>query len=514
MAGPYSAADEKKLMARIWDPEIADNPYNFVMFTFPWGKAGTPLANFKGPKTWQIDDFLAIAEHIKQNRYRISKGIEPKVYMQATVSGRGPGKSAELAMLTYWMMSVNIGSSTIITANNETQLKTRTMAEVGKWHTMAINSHWFDRQAMALKPAPWFEQAVKNQLKIDTGHYYAQAQLWSEENPDGFAGVHNQHGVMVEFDEASGVPSPIWTVTEGFFARPVLHRYWLAASNGRRNTGAFFECFHKDRARWRRNQIDARKVEGAALEVLNGIISKYGEDSDEARTEVLGQFPKKGDKQFIPRDYAEDARTRLLPIPPDLHAPLIMGVDIARFGDDKSVIRWRQGRDARSIKAQEYRGLDNVQMADVVSSWIDRTKPDAVNIDGGNGSGVIDILKHRGYKVNEILFGSKPNDPKWYNKRTEIWADMRDWLPTGCIDDNQELVDDLVNPEYEYPGNGDRQSLETKDHMKDRGIASPDAGDALALTFAVRVNRKDQATSRGRRGARLAPGTDYGIFSR
>jgi hypothetical protein len=514
MSGPiYGAAGEKRLMTEIWDPEISENPYNFVKFVFPWGKAGTPLAGTKEPRKWQIDDFLAIADHIKQNKQRINDGQEPKVYKQATVSGRGPGKSAELAMLQYWMLSTNIGSSTIVTANSETQLKTKTFAELGKWHTMAINSHWFDRQAISLKPAEWFGKAVQQQLKIDPQYWYIQGLLWSEENPDAFAGTHNQHGVMVMYDEGSGIPVPIWTVTEGFFARPVLHRYWVVASNGRKNTGAFFECFHKNRDLWTRlNQIDARKVEGAALDVLNGIVAQYGADSDEARVEVYGQFPKQGDKQFMSRGEVEEATTRPLPDPRDTWAPLIMGVDVARYGEDTTVIRFRQGRDARSFPVIRVRGKNNVEVADLVAGWIDKTNPDAVNIDGGNGSGVIDILASRGYRVNEILFGGKASDPRWFNKRTEMWADMREWVRTGCLPKEQRLVDDLVSPEYEYPGNGDRQSLETKEHMKQRGFGSPDDGDALALTFAVKVSRKDTPTSRAAKRARIAPGTNCGIF--
>lgn len=510
-----SAAQEKELIATIMDPYIAENPRRFAMFVFPWGKANTPLAQFKEPKKWQIDDMEAIAEHIQKNKRRMAEGKEALVYYQATVSGRGPGKSAELAMLNYWMMSTNIGSTTTITANTETQLKTKTFAELGKWHTLALNSHWFERQALALRPAPWFAEAMRLQLKIDPTYYYSQGQLWSEENPDGFAGTHNQEGVMVLFDEASGIPMPIWTVTEGFFARPVLHRYWLVASNGRRNTGSFYDCFHRDRARWRRNQIDARKVEGAALEVLNGIIGKYGEDSDEARTEVLGQFPKQGDQQFLSRFEIEQAVARELPQPRDTHAPLIMGVDVARYGTDKTVIRFRQGRDARSIKAVKVRGKNSVEVADLVAYWIDKVKPDAVNIDSGAGAGVIDILKDRGYKVNEIVFSAKPSfNDRWYNKRTEMWADLSDWLPTGCLDNDQDLIDDLVNPKKEYPGGGDRPSLQTRESMEKDHLASPDDGMALALTFAVRVSRKDQPTSRARNRGRVAPGTDYSVFSR
>ena len=501
-------------MLDIWDPAISEDLHAFVMYVYPWGKKGTPLEHYTGPKKWQVDDLIDISQWIKDNKARIAKGENPLVYRGADVSGRGPGKSTKLAWLTHWMLSCNIGSTVIVTANTETQLKTRTWAELGKWHTLAINRHWFDRQALSYKPAPWFAEAVQKQLKIDTGYYYAQAQLWSEENPDGFAGVHNPLGLMVEFDEASGVPSPIWTVTEGFFTEPSLHRYWFAASNGRRNTGAFFECFHKNRAQWnRRNQIDARTVEGADLNVLNGIIAQYGEDSDEARIEVLGQFPKFGDNQLIGRDVIEAAQQRPLPDPRDTFAPLIMGVDVGR-GGDPSVIRWRQGRDARSIPPRRNKVRDNMAVAYWVADWIDKTDPDAVCIDAGAGTGVIDRLREMKYKVHEIWFGAKSPEPAYADFRTYMGVQLRDWLPGGCIDACPILADDLAGPEKQYVGASAIMRLESKDDMKARGLGSPNDFDALGLTLAVTVNRKDRPTSRVSRAPRIAKGTDYSVLSR
>lgn len=509
---PYKAADEQKLMAHIWSPAIADDPLAFVMFAFPWGKDGTPLAKQKGPRSWQKKELIAIRDHIAMNRNRMTNGQPPLVYKSATVSGRGIGKSALVAWINLWLMSTVLGASAITTANTEDQLKSKTWAELGKWHTMAINSHWFEKSTMALKPAPWFEDALKTQMKIDTGYYYAKAQLWSEENPDAFAGVHNMAGIVLIMDEASGIPAAIWKVSEGFFTEPVLHRYWFCFSNGRRNTGTFFECFHKDRKFWRRNHIDARTVEGTDPAVYAEIIEKHGEDSDEARVEVKGEFPRQGDKQFISRELVADAADRELQS--DDWAPLIMGIDIARFGDDKTVFRWRQGRDARSIPAVEIKGMDNMVVANEAAHWIQKLNPDAVCIDAGNGTGVIDRLREMGYKVNEVWFGSASPKPEWANNRTFMWAEMRDWLRGAAIDANQELIDDLTGPMYKFQGTSDRQRLETKEEMKARGLASPDHGDALACTFAIKVARRDTKTSRHHGRDRVAPGSDFSIFGR
>jgi len=346
-ASPYSAKHEQLLMTELWDSALADDLEKFVMFVYPWGKANTPLAKFQGPRTWQRDELQAITEHIRNQKVKIARGEDPEMYRSSTASGRGIGKSSLTSWLNHWMMTTRLGSSSTTTANTETQLKSRTWAELGKWHTLSINSHWFDRTALSLKPADWFKQAVEKQLKIDTGYYYAQAQLWSEENPDAFAGIHNHNGVMLIFDEASGIPAPIWSVSEGFFTEPVLDRYWFCFSNPRRNTGEFYETFHRFREYWRRRNIDSRTVEGTDKKVLEDIVVKYGEDSDEARKEVKGEFPRQGDKQFINRDVVESAVDR--EIVQDPHAALVMGVDPARYGDDSTVIFFRQGRDARTI---------------------------------------------------------------------------------------------------------------------------------------------------------------------
>lgn len=507
---PYSVKDEQLLMTELWDPQIAESPLNYVRFAFPWGKDGTPLQTFKEPRAWQIEELEQVAQHIIDNKARIKNGQPPLVYQSATASGRGVGKSALTAWLNMWAMSCILGVTCITTANTETQLKTRTWAELGKWHTLAMNGHWFERTALSLKPTDWFESALKKQLKIDTGYYYAQAQIWSEENPDAFAGVHNHNGIIVTFDEASGIPTPIWTVTEGFFTEPVLHRYMFCFSNPRRNEGEFYECFHKSRKYWLRRNLDSRDVEGTDANKLNQIVEKHGDDSDAARVEVKGEFPRQGDKQFISREIVDGAIDR--EINNDSYAALIMGVDIARYGDDCTVIRFRRGRDAKSIKPIELKGKNNMEVANECAFWIEDLDPDAVCIDAGNGTGVIDRLREMGYNVHEIWFGSKAESPEWSDLRTEMWARMRDWLSGGTIDDNSELKDDLVGPRYEFD-KIERVKLEAKEKMKKRGVASPDHGDALACTFAVKVARRDKRTARhGRRGRMVAKDVDYNIF--
>lgn len=499
-------------MARIWSANIKDDPYAFVMFAFPWGQKGTPLEHQAGPRRWQRELLERIKRQIAENRVLMANGKPPKMLQRATASGRGIGKSSVVAWLVLWNMSCNLGSTTIVAANTEAQLKSRTWAELGKWHTLAINAHWFDRDTASLRPAGWFKEALARDLKVDFGYYYAQAQLWTEENPDAFAGVHNHNGVLLVFDEASGIPQPIFNVSEGFFTEPVLHRYWFCFSNPRRNTGPFFELFHKLRNYWEGVAIDSRTVEGTDPAVYQKIIDQYGEDSDEARVEVRGLFPSQGDKQFISRGLVDSAVSR--EIAPDSGAPLVMGVDVARFGDDQSVIFLRHGRDGRSFPPVRFKGLDTAQLVARVAEIADRHQPDAIFVDGGGvGGGVVDQLRSLKYRIHDVQFGAKADeDQKYQNKRVECWARMREWLQIGGIPDDTQLLDDLVGPEYEFDNAG-RTKLESKDKMKGRGLASPDIGDALALTFAANVPRRDSRVSRfsGHR-PRMARGMDYSVL--
>jgi len=503
-------------MVELWDPRLKDDLRKFVMFAFPWGKRGTPLENFKEPRKWQIEELERMTEHIAKQKNKIALGIHPEMYKSATASGRGVGKSALTAWLNWWFLTTRLGGTAITTANTEAQLKSRTWAEMGKWHTLAINSHWFERTALSLNPADWFKEALAK-LKIDTGYYYGQAQIWNEESPDSFAGVHNQAGVLLVMDEGSGIPEPIWTVSEGFFTEPILDRYHFAFSNPRRNTGSFFECFHRYRNYWYRRNLDSRTVEGTDHTLLNQIVEKYGEDSDEARIEVKGEFPRQGDRQFISRELAENARVRELDRYDD-HAALCMGVDPARYGDDSTVICFRRGRDARSIPAIKLKGADNMVVANKCAELITKYNPDAVFIDGGAGAGIIDRLKEMGYKVHEVLFGGASESQEFADHRTELWSRLREWLSGGMIPADQELVDDLTGPQYKFQGISDRLKLESKEEMKKRGLSSPDNADALAVTFHAKVARKDLFASR-RRGdgrsfgrERIARDVDYDVF--
>ena len=130
----YSAQDEQELMSRLWSPALKDNPLAWVMYTFPWGQAGTPLEHFAGPRKWQKEVLTQLGEHIKENNGL----VDFNTFRMATSSGRGIGKSALVSWIVIWMLSTRIGSTSIVSANSESQLRSITWAEITKWLSMAI----------------------------------------------------------------------------------------------------------------------------------------------------------------------------------------------------------------------------------------------------------------------------------------------------------------------------------------------------------------------------------------
>ena len=480
----YSAEDEQELMARLWSPAIKDNPLAFVMFAYPWGVKGTPLEHFTGPRKWQREVLTNMAEHIKANGGK----VDFDVLRLAVSSGRGIGKSALVSWITDWMLSTRIGSTTIISANSESQLRSITWAELTKWLAMSINSHWFEISATRLMPAKWLTELVERDLKKGTRYWGVEGRLWSAENPDAYAGVHNFDGVMVIFDEASGIDDSIWAVTSGFFTENTPNRFWLAFSNPRRNTGYFYEAFNSKRDFWKSKIVDARAVEGTDKQVYEQIIAEYGPESAQAHVEVYGMFPNAGDDQFIPADVVDAAMKREKY--KDLSAPIIIGVDPARFGADATVIAVRQGRDIVNIS--RYRGDDTMTVVGHVIEAIEEYKPTLVVIDeGGLGAGIVDRLKEQRYKIKGVNFGNKAKNPIMYgNMRAQMWGEMREWLKSASIPSDRFLKTDLISPMMKPDSRG-TIFLESKKEMKSRGLASPDAADAICVTFAFPVAHRE-----------------------
>ena len=490
-----SVAQEQELLVEILS--FADDPVGFTLFNYPWGEKNTPLEHVKGPRDWQLKEIEELGRHTRQAHFAHDNELQYEIWKSAWSSGRGPGKSGAFGILAHWHISTHLGAHTIVAANTETQLRTKTFPELAKWVTLGLNRHWFNVEGIKITPEAWFSDLLAKQLKIDARYHGIFGQTWSEENPDAFAGAHVPYGLMVLFDEAAGIPAGVWNVAEGFFTDPGPYRFWLAASQMRRASGRFFDLFFSPafQTQWRTRMIDIRQIkEIDQTWVQNFIDSHGGVDSDEVRVEIRGMPPKQGAQQFISPEEVNGARQRV--VYPDPGEPLIMGVDPAPRG--RTVIRFRQGRDARSIPRVVLQAADNTEIADEIVRLTNRYNPDAIVIDGGMGTGVIDNLKRLKVKCHEVWFGSGPLANKEFLTRgTELWAKVRDWLPGGAIDDSDELFNDMVKREWKWAGREEnRKVLESKADMAARGIPSPDDMDALCLTFHVNPPRRDKHASR------------------
>jgi hypothetical protein len=480
----YKGEEEQRLMVELWSPQIADDPEAFVLYAFPWGVKNTPLAKFSGPRKWQRDVLRDITEHIKAQKGKVNFDT----IREAVSSGRGIGKSALVSWLVLWMLTTRIGGSVVISANSENQLRSVTWAELTKWAAMLINSHWWEISATKLVPAKWLTDLVEKDLKKGTRYWACEGKLWSEENPDSYAGVHNQDGMMLIFDESSGIPDAIWDVGAGFFTENTPDRYWFAFSNPRRNTGYFFETFNAKRDFWKSRTVDARTVEDTDKAIYDQIIAEYGEDSTQAKVEVYGEFPSAGEDQFIGSMLVDDAMKR--PKWKDVTAPIVLGVDPARGGADATVIAVRQGRDI--VKILRYQGEDTMTIVGRVIDAIEEFKPTLTVIDeGGLGYGILDRLTEQRYKVRGVNFGNKAKHSMAFgNKRAEMWNDMRNWLKSASIPQDRQLKADLTGP-TKKPNSSGTIFLEGKKEMKARGLASPDAADAICVTFAFPVAHRE-----------------------
>lgn len=467
--------------------EIADDiglltldPLGYAKYAFPWGEGD--LKNAPGPRKWQADQLRKIGNHLQNPETR------HQPCRIAVASGHGIGKSALIGMVIKWGLDTCPDTRVVVTANTEGQLLTKTSPEIAKWARLAITKDWFKPTSTALiSTMPGREKSWRCDLVT-----------WSENNTEAFAGLHNQgKRIIVIYDEGSGIADKVWEVTLGALTDEDTEIIWIAFGNPTLNTGAFRECFGKQRKLWLTDQIDSRTVEGTNKTYLQEIVDTYGEDSDIAKVRVRGMFPSSSSMQFIGLDTVEAAQKRAVGVGLGSD-PVIFGVDCARFGDDHSTLAIRCGRDARTRPWKRWSQMDSMTLAADIAVEAQKYHPDMIFVDAGNiGAAIVDRLRQiiPDTPVTEVWFGStKVRESRFNgmvvkvaNKRTQMWTNMREWLEGGCIPDDERLRDDLIGPNYGYGGAETEVLLERKKDMKKRGLASPDDGDALACTFAEMV---------------------------
>lgn len=321
-------------------------------------------------------------------------------------------------------------------------------------------------------------------IELPTG---AQIRLYGADNPDSLRGIYLD-GVVL--DEVAQMRPEVW----GEIVRPALadRQGWAVFIGTPKGINLFSELYfgalsdpewHADLRRW----CDTNVLDAAEIESMRRDMSE-----PEWAQEMDCDFGAAVANTLVSLSLAREAAQRVI-VERDLaYAPKVLGVDPARYGDDRGVILRRHG--LLALPPLVFRGLDLMRFAGCVASEIDEWHPDAVFVDGtGLGAGVIDRLRQLGYTVIDVQFGGRPLNEKYQNRRAEMWAKAAEWLRDGgAIPNDQALIADLCAPTYSYANAAGKFALESKDDMKTRGLPSPDIGDALALTFAAPVQPRNR----------------------
>lgn len=369
-----------------------------------------------------------------------------------------------------WYITTHAPAKIPCTAPTAHQLQDILWAELRKWHS---------------KMPAYIKQSIQftsNKLSISED-VFAVARTARKENPDAFQGFHADNLLFIG-DEASGIEDVIFEVAQG--ALSTKGAKIILTGNPTRTSGYFFRCFGSGSANWWTKTVscfDSSRVDSSYIDSCK---AEYGESSNFWRVRVLGEFPTSGDMQFIS---TEDVERCMNAVDDNTWSwfPIQIGVDVARHGDDSSVIVVRQGQKVHEVIILKIDDLitlsDKVQEVLIQYPTTAQLAIDVV----GMGYGVHDTLKRRGYEdiLEPVTAGSTPRNPKYFNKRAEMWDAMRQAIKEGLfLPKIEQLKVDLTGIQYDYNNAKQQLMLEKKADLKKRGLKSPDTADALALTYA------------------------------
>ena len=350
----------------------------------------------------------------------------------------------------------------------------------------------------------------EGELSVRFKHNGAIIRLFGGDNPDALRGMRLDGCVI---DEVANIKNELWSD----IVQPALSDRlgWSLFIGTPQGINLFSELYYKavNEEGWTASRYTVFDTDSLHPDEVTRLKRDMSETS--FAREYLCDFSAQGDDQLIALADTEDAAKRIYQSDHIRLFPIILGIDPARFGDDRSVVFRRQGKQA--FKPVVYRGIDNMELASRVANLIEEHKPDAVFCDAGAGSGVIDRLRQLSYDVIEIPFGGKAMKPDQYiNRRSEMWWLMKQWIEEGgAIPNDVALKQELATPIYWYDNVG-RRVLEGKDQIKKRlqGAGSPDLADALALTFALPVAKKVAEDIYIKRRKEATQKADYDPYTR
>jgi hypothetical protein len=409
----------------------------------------------------------------------------------AVRSGHGIGKTLTAAVAVLWFLDTHPRSRVISSAPKWSQVEKLLWHEIGQLHARAQGRpEARDRAVFAVEP-------LKTEIQLPDGRYGLGLSS-KPENSESFAGHHAPH-ILVVYDEASGIHPSIFEVGEGYMTTDGARA--LLIGNPTRTTGEFYEAFHRKRAEYATLAISA--LESPAItgeqvpdEVRAALTGKawvdgrrraWGEDSPMFQVRVLGRFARAGDDTVMALGDVEDAQDRVIePVSPVSQEQAVVGVDVARFGSDETVIAARHCQRVRIVET--YAGKPTTFTAGRVAHHARvlreqaGAEPIVVVDDTGVGGGVTDQLVAQGFEVRAFNASARAHDPRRFpNRRSELWFTMTAELGRIDLDDDEQLAADLTAPRYGYDAQM-RQVVEAKAETKKRLGRSPDRADAVMLT--------------------------------
>lgn len=419
------------------------------------------------PEPWQAKALAALAAHDRV----------------AIRSGHGVGKSALLAWVLLWWLLTRFPAKIACTAPTAHQLADVLWGEIAKWHRRLEDPF---RDWLRVK-------ADRVELASAPNESFAVARTSRKEEPEALQGFHSENMLFL-IDEASGVEDIVFEVGEG--AMSTAGAKTLMTGNPTRPSGYFHAAFHKMRARWKTLKVSGEDCTLVSRDYVADMAARYGRESNIFRVRVLGEFPVSEDGAVIALHLCEAAKVRTV-------APLtafrpVWGVDVARFGGDRSALALRRGN-VQLAPVRAWQGHDTMQTAGLIAEAFRATpedeQPSEILVDViGIGAGVVDRLREQGLPVRGINVAEEAaTGGRFLRLRDELWWRAREWLAgrdTRLAEDDA-LIAELTAPRYQITSSG-KIKIESKDEMKRRGLASPDLADAFVLTFAGGLLRADE----------------------
>jgi hypothetical protein len=410
------------------------------------------------PQRWQAQALDAIAKHDRV----------------AIKSGHGVGKTAFESWVVLWWLMTHYPCKVAVTANSAHQLSDVLWTEIDRW---ARNMPQAFKDLLEFK-------SDKISLKGATDSF-AVARTSRRENPESLAGFHSPHMLFV-VEEASGVPNVIFETASGALSTPGAKI--IMCGNPTRSDGYFYDAFHGDRDKWRCITVSCEEGEYVDPKFIAEMAEKYGDESNVFKVRVLGEFPTQSDDVLLPLHLIEDAVTRDVEAGPT--TPVVWGLDVARFGGDRSALAKRQGN-VLIEPIKTWQNKDLMELAGIVLSEYDAVpysqRPQAIYIDAiGLGAGLADRLRELDMPAVAVSVSETASLKDRFNRlRDELFWGAREWFEArDChIPDDGTLMAELSGIRYKYLSTG-KLKVESKDEMKRRGQRSPDVADAFVLTFA------------------------------